>query len=88
MGRRSTDVLDRSLREQAVAALVEAVGAVQPASNSTEDLEIELDGHRVTIQVKTMAYATVDRVEALKRKGVPTGDKSIRAVAYRSNQPQ
>ena len=83
MGRRSTDVLDRSLREQAMAALVEAVGGVQPASNSTDDLEIELDGHRV----KTMAYATVDRVEALKRKGVPTGDKSILVVADRINQP-
>ncbi|HMU79266.1 MAG TPA: hypothetical protein P5193_09985 [Microthrixaceae bacterium] len=87
MGRRSTDVLDRSLREQAMAALVEAVGGVQPASNSTDDLEIELDGHRVTIEVKTMAYATVDRVEALKRKGVPTGDKSILVVADRINQP-
>lgn len=87
MGRRSTDVLHRSLREQAVTALVEAVGGVQPASNSKEDLEIELDGHRVTIQVKTMAYATVDRVEALKRKGVPTGDKSILVVADRINQP-
>ena len=43
MGRRSTDVLDRSLREQAMAALVEAVGGVQPASNSTDDLEIELE---------------------------------------------
>lgn len=70
-----------------MAALVEAVGGVQPASNFTEDLEIELDGHRVTIEVKTMAYATVDRVEALKRKGVPTGDKSILVVADRINQP-
>lgn len=86
MARRSTDVLDRSLREQAAAALREAVGPVQPTRNSTEDIEIELDGHRVTIHVKTMAYATVDRVEALKRKGLP-GDRSVLVVADRINQP-
>lgn len=87
MGRRSTDVLDRSLCEQAAAALTEAVGSVQPASNSTGDLEIELDGHRVTVDVRTMAYATVDRVEALKRKGMPTGGRSVLVVADRINQP-
>ncbi|MCZ7628031.1 MAG: hypothetical protein M5U19_02570 [Microthrixaceae bacterium] len=87
MGRRSTDVLDRSLREQAVAALIEAVGGVQPAGNSTEDLEIELDGHWASIEVKTMAYATVDRVEALKRKVLPSGDRSVLVVADRINQP-
>jgi hypothetical protein len=87
MARRSTDVLDRSLREQAAAALVEAVGGVRPAPSSTSDLEIELDGHRVTIEVKTMAYATVDRVEALKRKGVSTDDRSVLVVADRINQP-
>lgn len=84
---RSTDVLDRSLREQAVAALVEAVGDVQVGRDSTADLEIELDGHRVAIQVKTMAYATVDRVEALKRKGLPSADRLVLVVADRINQP-
>jgi hypothetical protein len=87
MARRSADALHRSLREQAAAALVEAVGGVRPASSSTSDLEIELDGRRVTIEVKTMAYATVDRVEALKRKGVPTRDRSVLVVADRINQP-
>jgi hypothetical protein len=87
MARRSTDVLVRSLREQATAALLETVGTVEPASNSTGDLEIELDGHRVTVEVKPMAYATVDRVEALKRKGLPAGDGSVLVVADRINQP-
>ncbi|MGB3053449.1 MAG: hypothetical protein WBB52_01240 [Acidimicrobiales bacterium] len=85
--RRSTDVLDRSLREQAAAALVEAVGGVQSPASSTSDLEIELDGHRVTVEVKTMAYATVDRVEALKRKDRSMGDRSVLVVADRINQP-
>lgn len=86
MTRRSTDVLDRSLREQAAAALADAVGNVNTATDSG-DLEIELDGHRVTIDVKTMAYATVDRVEALRRRGLPMGDRSILVVADRINQP-
>lgn len=87
MGRRSNVALDWSLREQAAAALLDAVGTVQPASNSTGDLVIELDGRRVTMEVKTMAYATVDRVEALKRKGLPADDRAVLVVADRINQP-
>jgi hypothetical protein len=85
--RRSNDVLDQSLREQAAAAITEAVGTVQPANNSAGDLEIELDGYRVIIEVKTMAYATVERVEALKRSDPPSSDRPVLVVADRINQP-
>lgn len=87
MSRRSTDVLDRTLREQAAIAIVAAVDGVAQPKAAHADLEVELDGQRVTIEVKTMAYATVDRVEALKRKAMPTGDRSVLVVADRINQP-
>ncbi|MFN8104197.1 MAG: hypothetical protein U0U69_07020 [Acidimicrobiia bacterium] len=87
MSRRSTDVLDRTLREQAAIAIVAAVDGVDQPKAAHGDLEVELDGQRVTIEVKTMAYATVDRVEALKRKAMPTGDRSVLVVADRINQP-
>ena len=87
MSRRSTDVLDRILREQAAIALSTTVDHVNSAKGPAGDLEIELDGHRVTVDVRTMAYATVERVEALKRRDAPSGDRAVLVVADRINQP-
>ena len=87
MSRRSADVLNRSLREQAAIALSTAVDGVNSTASSTGDLEIEIDGHLVTVAVRTMAYATVERVEALKRSDPPSGGRPVLVVADRVNQP-
>lgn len=87
MSRRSTDVLDRTLREQAAIAIAAAVDGVTPPTTPHGDLEVALDGRRVAIEVKTMAYATVERVEALKRSGQPRSDRPVLVVADRINQP-
>lgn len=87
MSRRSADVLDRSLREQATIAIAESVDKVNSAKGPTGGLELEIDGHRVTVDVRTMAYATVERVEALKRIDPPSGDQPVLVVADRINQP-
>lgn len=87
MGRRSTAALNRNLREQAAVALAAVVGGVPSLKASQGDLEVELDGHRVTLDVRTMGYATVERVEALKRSNRPLGDRPVLVVADRINQP-
>lgn len=87
MARRSTEELERSLREQAVVALTEVVGRVAPASDPAGGLEIELDGRRTSFDVMTMAYATADRVEALQRKDLSTDARSVLIVAERINTP-
>ena len=87
MSRRSTDVLDRTLREQAAIAIAVAVDGVTPPKAPHGDLEVELDGQRVAIEMKTMAYATGERVEALKRSDPPTSDRPVLVVADRINQP-
>jgi len=87
MTRRSTDVLDRTLREQAAIALSTALDRVNSTEGPGGDLDIELDGHSVIVDVRTMAYATVERVEALKRNDPPSGDRPVLVVADRINQP-
>ncbi|HPU38403.1 MAG TPA: hypothetical protein PLS63_02430, partial [Microthrixaceae bacterium] len=87
MSRRPADVLDRSLREQATMAIAGSVDQVSPAKKPYDGLELEIDGHRVTVDVRTMAYATVERVEALKRGDPPPGDRPVLVVAERVNQP-
>lgn len=87
MSRRSTDVLERSLRERATIALSATVDGVRSVRGSAGDLEIELDGHRVTIDVRTMAYATVERIEGLKQSNPPPGDRPVLVIADRINQP-
>lgn len=79
--------MDRTLREQAATAIVAAVDGVTPPKDPGGDLEVELDGQRVAIKVKTMAYATVERVEALERSDPPSNDRAVLVVADRINQP-
>jgi len=85
--RRSSEALAEELRELAVAALADKVGSVTKSTSSPFDLEVEIDGQPLRVEVRTAAYATVERVEAMKRLHPPRGDGLVLVVADRINQP-
>ncbi|CAN5750847.1 hypothetical protein BH23ACT2_BH23ACT2_00250 [soil metagenome] len=89
--RRPAGELTRDLEQFAVAALEERVGPVSLASgaDSSDDVVVEVDGQQLAIALKTMAYATVDRIEALRRAGTGRNDddRMVLIVADRINAP-
>lgn len=85
--RRSTETLDGNLRDFAVAALSEKVGDVSVEPDAGADVIVQIDGLRLAILMKTTSYATVERVEAFKRRDPPTSDAVVLIVADRINAP-
>lgn len=91
--RRPAVELARDLEQCAVAALEEKVGpvSVPRGGDSSADVVVDVDGQRLAVQLMTMAYATVDRVEALRRAGAGGGSegpgRTVLIVADRINTP-
>jgi len=85
--RRSMQTLDRDFEQYAVEALRDRVGPVSTigGTDSGPDLLLDVDDRRIAIEVKAMAYATADRVEALKRTRPP--GELVLVVADRINAP-
>lgn len=91
--RRPTSELTRDLERVAVSALEEAVGPVsRPGTGDARcDLVVDVDGAHLEVELKAMAYATPDRVEALRRASAsqPSDSPSrlVLVVADRVNTP-
>lgn len=67
-------------------ALVEKVGPVaDPGARA--DLVVDVDGHRIAIEVRTTAYGTVERVEAMRRTRPPRDDALVLLAGDRINRP-
>ena len=68
-------------------ALSVTMGTVAVAVDDPTGLLVEIDGHRLHVELKTTAYATVDRVAAMGRGHSPSGSSVVLVVADRINEP-
>ena len=83
--RRSAAQLEEDLRRLAVEALREKVGPVK--DDAAPDLVVDVDGRHLVVEVKTVAYGTVERIEAIKRVDPPSRTGLVLVVADRINGP-
>lgn len=85
--RRSAAQIEEELHGLAVRALTEKVGPVTEVGDGRADLVVDVDGRRVAIDLRTTAYGTVERVEAMRRKQPPRDDRFVLLVGDRINRP-
>ncbi len=85
--RRSDKALSSDLQQFAIAALGEKVGTVSVSPDMGADVIVEVDGHRLAINIKTTAYATVERIGTFQRLASEAQDEAILVVADRINEP-
>lgn len=85
--RRSAAQIEEELHGLAVRALIEKVGPVTEVGDGRADLVVDVDGRRLAIDLRTTAYGTVERVEAIRRRQPPGGDRLVLLVGDRINRP-
>ena len=85
--RRSSEALATDLRQFAVVALGEKVGPVSVSPDDPAEVTVEIDGHRLITEIKTAAYATVERVGAMQRDTPASTGGAVLVVAERINAP-
>lgn len=85
--RHTAQTRNRDLEHYAVDALRDKAGpvSVDTGVGSAPDLSLDVDGHRIPLDIKAMAYATPERVHRLIRTSPPR--EVILIVADRINAP-
>lgn len=85
--RRPYRTSDIDLRDLAIDALAKNVGPVTISTNSPFDLVVDVDGQSLAVELKTTAYATVERFAAIKRLDPPRQAGVVLLIGRRINTP-